>query len=647
MFQPIFNQIRAECSGQAALGVVNDISRYHRIQISPGFRQAAQYVLDTLTTWGVQAQLSSYAAHYGATHWGEALWQEWAAHTGTLHLIEPASKACKLADYRAVPLSLIPRSDSFEGECELVALNKGEELSEYEGLDVKGKLVITSGNVMRVYALAVEKFGAAGIIFDGMRNIEPVCPPMELPDAIQYTSFWWMAQDKRCVGFALSPRRGQWLRELVAQGKPVRLRAKVEASHYDGSLENVAALIAGQNGQEVLVVSHLCHPAPCANDNASGAGAAMEAARALHQLIESGQLPRPKRAIRFLWMAEMTGMYLFLAARQAELGNIIAGLNLDMVGEDQAQTGSVMLIERPCEALPSFAPDLLERLREEFFAEGSSHADQGGFALFRHAVTPFSGGSDHYILSDPQVGIPTPMIIQWPDKFYHTTADTIDKTSPESLARAAALAALYAYWLACAGAAEARWLAHEMNARFKVRVVQQAQAAITQALAQNASGPHLRHKLDFMLERHNLALDSLNRLGELDLQPFKLEAQTFVESEWSGCQAITGEPTPPPDDLPDAIAARVPRRSFPAQLSTRSFIRKLGEAEREAFYAFTKQPDHNAQTLETIAMYWADGKRTLGQIVECVEMETGRRKAQLLAEFFEWMVRLGLASWVE
>jgi aminopeptidase YwaD len=301
MFQAALDLIRTECSGQAALNFVGDISRCHRIQASPGFRQAAHYVLDTLTAWGVQAELLTFAANHATSYWGERMFQEWQTKLGTLHLIEPAGEACKLADYRDVPLSLLPRSSRFEGECELVVLNTGEERGDYTGLDVSGKIVLTSGNVMRVYSLAVETFGAAGILFDGMRSLEPVCPPMALPDAIQYTSFWWSSEDKPCFGFALSPRRGQWLRQLVrqqaAEGKAVRVRARVDAELYDGSIEDVVALIPGSGEQEVVVVSHLCHPAPCANDNASGAAAAMEAAHALYHLIESGALPRPPRSI--------------------------------------------------------------------------------------------------------------------------------------------------------------------------------------------------------------------------------------------------------------------------------------------------------------------------------------------------------------
>lgn len=642
MFQPAFDVICAECSGQAALGLVYDISRYHRIQASPGLRQAAHYVRDTLTAWGLHAELLTFASNYGVAHWGEMMWPEWDARAGTLHLIEPGDSAGKLADYRETPLSLIPRSAPFDGECELVIpKNKGEDAADYEGLDVGGKIVITHGNVMNVHVQAVEKFGAVGILFDGMRSFEPTCPPMTLPDAIQYVSFWWSDQDRRCFGFALSLRRGQWLRELVnkqaAAGKPVRVRAQVDARFYDGSIQDVTACIPGQTAQEIIIVSHLCHPAPFANDNASGVAAALEAARALHCSIASGKLPPPTRTIRFLWMPEMTGMYPYLAMRENELGQIIAGLDLDMVGQDQTQTGSVMLIERPSEALPSFAPDLVERIREEFFG-------QGGFPLFRHAVTPFSGGSDHYILSDPQVGIPTPLIIQWPDKFYHTTADTIDKVSPESLGRAAAIAALYGYWLATAGPQQAMWLAHEMNTRFKIRVVREAQTAVTQRLSNRASGPHLRRRLDFMLERHGVALDSLTRLGEIKVQPFKAEAQASVEAEWERCREMVGPPPAAPNDVPSEVAALAPRRVWRAQVTVRPYARKLIASDREAFMAFNKKVERPDAILQTIAMYWADGKRTLAQIVDWVELETGRRNAAMLVEFFQWMDKMRLVE---
>jgi Zn-dependent M28 family amino/carboxypeptidase len=50
---------------------------------------------------------------------------------------------------------------------------------------------------------------------------------------------------------------------------------------YATRIPLVTARLAGESEREILVVSHLCHPRPGANDNASGAAAALEAARTL------------------------------------------------------------------------------------------------------------------------------------------------------------------------------------------------------------------------------------------------------------------------------------------------------------------------------------------------------------------------------
>ncbi|HMY69156.1 MAG TPA: hypothetical protein PL163_21105, partial [Leptospiraceae bacterium] len=87
--------------------------------------------------------------------------------------------------------------------------------------------------------------------------------------------------------------------------------------------------------------------------------------------------------LRFLWMPEMTGTYAYLASHPQRLPRMVAGLNLDMVGADQDAVGSVSLIDAPPEALASFTPDLLERLRAEFTQETTSFGGHGGYALFR------------------------------------------------------------------------------------------------------------------------------------------------------------------------------------------------------------------------------------------------------------------------
>src|SRR5262249_58714206 len=101
----------------------------------------------------------------------------------------------------------------------------------------------------------------------------------------------------------------------------------------------------GEERGEILLLSHLCHPQPSANDNASGAATALECARALGRLRSRGVLDGRGRGVRVLWMPEFAGTSAWLARDPARAARTVAALNLDMVGESHDQTGSTFLIE--------------------------------------------------------------------------------------------------------------------------------------------------------------------------------------------------------------------------------------------------------------------------------------------------------------
>ncbi len=668
MFKKSFKVIREEFSGQAAKGYVVDITRYHRMQASPGFRQAAHYCLERLREAGVRAEILSFPADEKTQYWSARMFQEWEVAEATLHLVEPEDERRKLADFRDCPISLIQRSAPFEGEAEVVLLEDGEEEAEYEGLHLKGKVVLTKGDVDRVRQLAVEKRGAVGIISDGMRETPPVRARMDVPDAVQYTSFWWSGREKKCFGFVLSPREGERLRGLIKKRAqdgepPVKVRAKVVSRLYDGEIEVVSALIPGETNQEVVMVAHLCHPRPSANDNASGSAAALEIARTLQKLIDGGKLAQPRRGIRFLWVPEMTGTYAYLATHEDEIERLVAGLNLDMVGQNQELCGSSFLIEQPPQALPSFAPHLLERLREELLGETSAFGGTGSYALFRHAVIPFSGGSDHYILSDPSVGVPTPMIIQWPDKFYHTSQDTPDKVDPAMLGRVGSLAATYAYFLANAGSREATWLGYEMAARFKRDMVRFVQEKVTEATNIGEETDKLgetvallRKKVAYLIEREQQALASLKRLSpEIGVEGWQGEVTEFANRELAkGEEAVrvcAGERAELPeaskpelDEWEEKAARMIPRRLYRGPIPLRHYLNQLNEEERERWWQMRQKHKKGFRILPTLAVYWADGKRSLLEIADLIELETGQRDAELLVEYFQMLGKVNLVE---
>lgn len=436
MLKGIMNPISRETSGAIAKHHVEEICRYHRIQASPGFRQAAEWCQQTFQEYGLPAKILEYPADEKTTYWAQTMFKEWSIDEAELRIVEPKESAKILARFHEDKYSIVQRSHPTPTggvEAELAVLENGEDPKEYERTDVRNKIVLTSEDVERVRSLAVDKHGALGIVTDRMAEFPPVRQRTDLPDALQYTSFWWQRGQKPCFGFVLSPRQGGELRKLVRgrKGKtPVRLCAKVKSQFYDGRIENATATIRGKTDNEILVVAHLCHPQPSANDNASGCGALIEVARTLQKLVKEKQLPQPRRTIRFLLVPEMTGTYAYLATNKRLIPKTLAAINLDMVGENQELCKSPLLIESPPQATSSYVVDLLEAILERISTEAKSLAATSSYGLFKQAMVPFSGGSDHYILSDPTVGVPCPMLIQWPDKFYHTSEDTIDKVDP-------------------------------------------------------------------------------------------------------------------------------------------------------------------------------------------------------------------------
>lgn len=649
MFHAALQTICQAYSGDAAKDQVAIISRLHRIQASPGLRAAAQVVFDQLQAWGLAPDYLRVPATADTRFWGSSLFQEWEATQGTLHLLGPSAR--KLADYRAVPLSLIPRSMPFEGTLEVVAIDGGDREADYDGLDVRGKMVLSNVMPVRARRLAVQRFGAAGLIYDGMSQAPPVRLACDLPDALQYTSFWWWdGETPDTFGFTVSQKVGAWLRDQIRHSRePLQVQVDIQSRFFDGTLDGVTVRIPGATDDEVVIVSHLCHPAPCANDNASGVGCALELARTLHTLIAQGQLAPPQRGIRFLWVAEMTGSYAYLATHEDQIARMLAGINLDMVGQDQAQCGSVLLLERPPAASASFVDTLLERIHASLADTASSFNGQGSFALHRYASVPFNGGSDHYIFSDPTVGVPMPMVIQWPDRFYHTTADTLEKTDPQSLALAGTLAGTYAYWIATADGHTAAWLADEIVTRATGRFARLVQDGISAEPARTWES--IRHQVEFEVDRTRAALHTLPRLATaLDVTPWLADVESMAARQLArGAAAWSRYHADQPAAAAAAVSAslpaaahQVPRRMLRGPVEVQPH--RLAPADQAAWFSFQRERLGNRAVQATVALYWADGQRTLAEIDRLVALETGSSDLEMLITYFAFLAKAGLVT---
>jgi hypothetical protein len=665
MFKQVLDKVSKEASGEIALNYVAEISSHHRIQASPGLSDAVSWAVDTFKANGLEAEVHSYPADGKGYAWSSLMFKEWNCRDAELELIEPIDKACFLARWKESKLSLVQRSHpAGPVTAEMVHVGKGEEPEDYKGLDVRSKIVLADGDVQRVHRLAVEERGALGLIYYGTWIREPDTPEGELDDALKYTSFWWAGDEKPGFGFVLTPRRGRWLRDLIRDSKePVRVNARVDSSIYEGMLDNAYAIIRGTTGEQVVVVAHICHPQPSCNDNASGSAAAMESARLLQKLIKSGELPRPSRSIVFTLVPEMSGSYAHLAAREAEIPDMVAAVNLDMVGEKQCVTSSSFIVERTPEALPSYVNSLIECIFKEVARDVKNLGGSSSYALFRHTTTPFSGGSDHYVYSDPTVGVPCPMLIQWPDKFWHTSYDTMDKVDPAMLKRAAVVTATYAYFLASAGPAEATWVASETHSREKKLLLERFRGYVEKATSDPSEAQkytrELKDQAAYWTDVAVRAVDSVKRLApnnevlenavagfvrDLEAES-KAQVRTAVQTINTVLELSRSKTKPyrKPQmrKLEKEADALVPTRLFRGPWSTRGWDTKLSQAEQDELRRLDKKHPEG-RGAATVAMYWTDGHRSLYDVSELVRMERGSTDLEYLVKLYRLLELMGL-----
>ena len=659
MYRKLMSLISRELSGARARDRVEEITRYHRIQASPGIREASMLAARRLEEAGLEVEVLEFPADGKTRFWSSLVPEEWDCREAWLELDEGDGKSCRLACFGENPVSLIQRSaPTPEGgvEAEVVVLESADQEEAYREVDVEGRVVLTRADVNRVHRLAVEERGAVGILTDKINYSEPARPELDLPDARQYTSFWWSDQERKGFGFVLTPRQGADLRRRARKAqkageRPPVVRAMVDSAIYPGKIEVVSGLIPGCTDEEVLVVAHTCHPRPSANDNASGAGLALEMARALARLIERGDLEKPARSIRFLLVPEMTGTYAYLAGTDADPARIVAGVNLDMVGQNQELCRGTLQVESPPRAMPSFTADLLREIMEGVAQEATNLAGSSRFSTFRWTVTGFSGGSDHYILSDPTVGVPCPMLIQWPDRFYHTDQDTMDKVDPDMLKRVGVAAAVYAAFVARAGLPEAAWLAHQMTARFASRL---NEAVVGLWEEDPVSLRLVSSRLGFLASCQLSDLASLEALIDRQgreawdkilksCQEEVAEAlrRTVSRLDWLIKESGVAEAEMDPQEEGGEELDLVPRRLVPGPIALRDDI--LPPEKREDWYRLRKK---HARALSStiVAIYWMNGERTLGEVLELTELETGQRHPEFVTECLKILESAGLVS---
>jgi hypothetical protein len=586
----------------------------------------------------------------------------WDGELGELWLITPTEKRL-LISYRDIPAMLATGSKSGDVTAELVYVGRGEKESDYEGKDVKGKIVLASGSIGAVHSMAVRKFGAEAVISYN----DPTGKPIDHPDQIAWNAIarGFGAQNdsqKTTFGFNISHRLGMELLDMVQRGDKFTLRAVAKTTEYDTDMQVPTAIIKGngESQQEVAMTGHLFEgiAKQGAMDDASGSAVALEIARAWTKLIADGVLPRPRRTIRFLWIPEIQGTRAYLRRYPEEAKRMVAAISMDMVGEDVTKNRNSLHLMRT----PYSTNGFINEVSQQFFEYvGDTNREkvqnrritysylypildpQGTRDQFNYLIDKHYGSSDHAVFLAQ--GIPAVLYNNWPDVAYHTSEDRPFNGDPTQLKRVAFIGLASMDVMASAGPLHALRIAELTEGYAGERVATELRHAMQMVGDGNADGQCYREAVNLIRQayvRESDAIRSASILAENTEATSQIDAlaKTFVEtgekSDTARLNQYAGlirhqEPVITMSTVDKEAAALIPVRKKPAPEGFGGGRGGPGQGPQPPLTGF------NAME----ARSFADGKRSILDIRDAVSAEFGPLDTTKFVDFFHELEKTG------
>jgi len=368
------------------------VSAVDRVQGSTGLDLLAGDVAARLDGLGLEVTLRRYRPGY--RWWSFTAPAARSAVTASLDLIDPAEP---VTSYPGQSCSLARGSASTAPRDIRVALL---------GADPRGALVLCPPQPRFALGALTAQLHAAGAVAIAIESPAgghggDVVARLELADGCPL------------VGFSLSPDQAAQLRARA--GRLVRVTAVHDPA---ADIPIVHARHHGDfGGPRALLIAHLCHPAPSANDNGSGVAGLLAIAAAVNQLWPPDSGPN----IDLLLVPEMVGTAAYLRdiALDGNGQQPSFVISLDMIG-----VGKQLAFEDAPDHSPApIAAALLAAHRHVRSGRPRARA-------LRTRVVPFVGASDHLLFADRSIAVPSAHVSCGPDTAHHTSYDTIARIDP-------------------------------------------------------------------------------------------------------------------------------------------------------------------------------------------------------------------------
>jgi hypothetical protein len=624
--------LASEISGASAKRTVQALSLHHRMRGSEGYRAAAELIRDRLRDHGLkEVDILSLPADgkifYGTQRsrpaWNASFAELWEQRQDGGRWRD----AERVASWADQPISLAQDSVGGRAETELVDVGAGSSAADYAGKDVRGKLVLVSGQPEAAAKLAVTERGAAGIVSWAQNQRSAWWGEDESLIRWGHLSTW----EDPTFAFMVSPARARAWQARLARGETVRLRAEVKAGRTPGAYLIPTAVIPGKDrSKEILFSCHLDHPSPGANDNASGCSGILEIARTFQRLIAQGRLPQPQRTLRFIWPCEIECTIALLDSKPEYARRTLATIHLDMIGGNTEVTKGTLGVEGSPPSLPSFVSYVGFAMARWVDSNASRYAERGqaDFPLLdpEGAKTPlrariggFSEGSDHQVWSEGSWRIPVIYVSDWPDIYIHTNKDVPGNLDATKMKRAMFIAAASAWALANVDQSDTPALERLQMIEAGIRAAEVGRRSfeLNAADGARAMSQHTDHEvaLELSLQRFGLLVGEPDRLG----------------------------PAPAPAGGLGTIYRRDPKLKGPMNGFGYSWLDDhLARAKLERPALLAREPAWEGPSFGYEALNLVDGRRSVQQIRDELAATVGPAPVEEVAAYLAALERLGV-----
>ncbi|KMY85516.1 Aminopeptidase, family M28, containing PA domain [Candidatus Paraburkholderia calva] len=420
MLDAVVRSFLRDCPVKDAMNLLRAVSAFDRFQASDGINAAAELVADAARKAALDSvTVTCYEANGLRQWWSFEAPLAWSPKQARLalglHRAHP-----RVLDHSQSPFALATYS------CATPASGRRSSLVRFDPVSSDGAMkdaILVMGFDQAVRHDDVARFREAGVAgWLAHAGPNPAARGrIELPPA------------SGMFAFSLTSEELEEALSCAHRHEMAEVRIEIDST---APMPVVSACIEGHGDDEIWMMAHLCHPRPGANDNASGVAAVWACAALLAAARHKGRLGERHPSMRFFWMPEFCGTASVLADLEARKGSRRprAVVNLDMVGEDQEQCGCPFIVERSPVQLGWGLSALAEQVVASVFDLTSE--TRGSWR-----TSGYLGFSDHSLFADGSVNVPAIQMTHWPDRFNHSSDDSVDKISAAEMRRAITAAA--------------------------------------------------------------------------------------------------------------------------------------------------------------------------------------------------------------